>query len=256
MAEQNENEPSKYPLHEHLSELRNDAAQKRGKYEFITKADIPCSKNQEELNHWTKEAKQVGAEAKAAEDKQIRFQQDNKTGIAQESKAMREGKPLDEDERKANESAVRGFEDLENGRKTQEGYEAGNRRFQARIDRDEQTISQQRYLAKLDRSVGDESSARFAEKMQDAAYIDRDRAFEEEYAFRKNYWVSSNDKDSADASASAEETKTAGEENYWDKGMSAGDTKGESGASAQQTVEASNQSDATEQKSAEMDKRL
>ena len=85
---------------------------------------------------------------------------------------------------------------------------------------------------------------------------DVDRTREEKTDFRNNYWESSNDKASADASASAAETKTGDKENYWDKGASAGAEKGESGASAQQTVEASNQTGATEQKSAEMDKSL
>lgn len=97
----------------------------------------------------------------------------------------------------------------------------------------------------------DQQLAADSDKKGNAAASDIGRAREE-----NNYWKSSDNKDSADASASAEETKAAGKENYWDKGMSAGDTKGESGASAQQTVEASNQSDATEQKSAEMDKSL
>lgn len=97
----------------------------------------------------------------------------------------------------------------------------------------------------------DQQLAADSDKKGNAAASDIDRAREE-----NNYWKSSNDKDSADASASAEETKAAEKENYWDKGMSAGETKIDSGASAQQTVEASNQSDATEQKSAEMDKRI
>lgn len=216
MSEEEKTEQFRYPLHDHLSKLQDDAVRKRDEHQFISKEDIPCSRNQEELDYWTKRANQAGAEARTAENKQARFQQDNGKGLDREAEAMREGKPLDEDERKANESAVRGFEDLENGRKTQEGYEAGNRRFEARIDRDEQTISEQRGMAKLDRSVGDESSARFAEKMQDAAYADRDRAFEEEYAFRKNYWDSPNDKASADASASKQKSVEK------DKSLSAG----------------------------------
>ncbi len=199
-------EGASYPLHDHLSELQNDAAQTRSKHDFITKSDIPCSRSQEERDSWTREAKQVGAEARAAESKQARFQEDNEAGLARESAAKREGRPLSDDERKANESAVRGFEDLESGRKTPEGYEAGIRRYDARIDRDKETISEYQRLAKIDRPVGDMRSYNSDLDHQTDAANDIQKAEDEKYDFQNNYWSSkdkSNSSVGADSSAEA-----------------------------------------------------
>lgn len=182
-------EKGAYPLCEKLGELRANEQAKREEYRFITEVDIPVSRTEQERNGWEKKAKEVGREWRGDRDKRERFEEDYAKGIAREEQARNEGKPLDDGERAAHESQVRGFEDLEAGRKTPEGFEAGQRRLDERLDRDDRVIQDSEQKLAQDLNVGDEGAARWDWSRMEKAQADFNRTSEAERNFPKDYWT-------------------------------------------------------------------
>ena len=196
MDAENGSEKGKYPLSDEFKALSDDAKAKRDEYQFISRVDVPASKP-EEKDYWVRREKETCKDACMAEGKRDRFAADNAKGLAREEEARREGKPLEEGERAEHESRVRGFEDLEAGRKTQEGFAAGQQRYDARMERDDQAIHDRERKLAQDVRVGDGKSAHWDSANLEAAKADYTRAGEERADFAQNYWKSDGGSDKA-----------------------------------------------------------
>ncbi|MBR6021409.1 MAG: hypothetical protein IK066_03205 [Kiritimatiellae bacterium] len=206
MDANNESEKGQYPLGDELQALSADADEKHDYYMQVSRVDVPAARS-EEKDYWVRREGETLEDSQEADAKRDRFAEDNAKGLAREEEARSEGKPLGEGERAAHESRVRGFEDLEAGRKTQEGFEAGMQRYDARMEREDRNIHD------LEREVDQDVRMRDGEQFQwDSAKLEGARARYD----------------------AAEKGKADFEERYWQKDAGEAD-KGTEGKDREQT---------------------
>ncbi len=182
-----ESEKGQYPLSDELQALSADADEKHDYYMQVSRVDVPAARPGEK-DYWVRREGETLRDSQEADAKRDRFADDNAKGLAREEEVRSEGKPLDEGERAAHESQVRGFEDLEAGRKTQEGFEAGMQRYDARMEREDRNIHD------LEREVDQDVRMRDGEQFQwDSAKLEGararyDAAEKGKADFEESYW--------------------------------------------------------------------